>query len=610
MDLATFQMAFTFTMIAIAILFMAIERFRLEVTSLSIIAAFLVFFEFFPVSGPGGRNLLGPEQLLSGLANPSLIAILAFLVIGQGLYHTGALEGMTRTLTSLGGKRSWLTLGLALLAAGVISAFMNNTPIVVMFLPIVAAISARLQMSPSKTLMPLSFIAILGGMTTLIGSSTNLLVADVAEKMAMVRIGFFEFTGIGLILAGAGSVYVLAIMPYLLKPRATMAEEVAGQSGRQFIAQIDVTFDHPLNGAKSVAGMFPELKDMTVRMIQRGEQSLLPPFEDVSLRPGDSIIVAATRAVLTEALKARESIISTDTPENSDGEQTPIAARLMLAEAVIAPGSRMIGRTVEQSGLHAETGCIILGVQRRSRMIRMKLTEIRLEAGDVILILGSRPGVQGLRSNRDLLLLEWSATELPKMQLANRALTIFALVVLAAASGVVPIVTAALVGAMAMVPLGCLNIRQAARAFDQRIYLLIGASLAMAAALEATGGAAFLANGVVQLFAGASPTILLSAMFGLIALMTNILSNNATAVLFAPIALNTAEQLNVDPIIFLVAVILAANCSFATPIAYQTNLLVMGPGHYRFSDFVKAGLPLVLFIWLLFTLVAPWYYGL
>lgn len=612
MTVPTFQMWFTFAAIGFAVVLLVSERVRLEVTCAGIIVTFLVFFHFFPVVGPDGVNLLPPERLLAGFANPALIAILALLVIGQGLFQTGALETPTRMIIHLAGSHAGLVPALVLLVAAVISAFMNNTPVVVMFLPILGAIAGRLRVSPSKVLMPLSFVAILGGMTTLIGSSTNLLVADVAVGAGLPRLGFFEITVPGTLLAAVGFVYVLFVLPHLLAPRAGMVDEVADRSGKQFIAQIEIGFDHPLVGTKSVSGMFPSLKNMTVRLIQRGEHAFLPPFEDVTLRPGDVVIVAATRQVLTDALKAPENILAA-VPSDSEVEpagQRDDETQLMLAEAMIAPGSRMIGRTVEQSGLHAQTGCIVLGIQRRSRMIRTRLSDIRLEAGDVILVLCTMRQQYELRKNRDLLLLEHSAAELPMTERANRALVVFGAVVLAAAIGLVPIVIAALTGAFAMVAAGCLNVRQAARAFDRQIYLLIAASLAMALPMEATGGAMFLARGVVDAVGNASPAVLLSAIFALVAVLTNLLSNNATAVLFTPIAASTAAEIGVEAMPFVIAVIFAANCSFASPIGYQTNLLVMGPGHYRFGDFLRAGTPLVILIWIAFSVFAPWYYGL
>ncbi len=607
----------TFAIIAAGVASYVLERVSLELTSAAVVVALLLFFHFVPLTDAEGYLLLTTEDLLSGFANPALIAVLALLMIGQGLFQTGALEGPTKRIQQIGGNWPQMTLALTLLSAATISAFLNNTPVVVMFIPIVSSLSARLGVNPSKVLIPLSFITILGGMTTLIGSSTNLLVAGAVERGSELTVGFFDFFMPGLILAACGIVYVLLVGTRLLEPRQTLAAEVGAGGGRQFVAQIHITPGHPLEGQSPVAGLFPALKDMTVRLIQRGEHPILPPFEDVTLQPGDLVVVAATRSALADALKMKDTILTGDPEEavaarNGDSVSEPVQkhGELTLAEAVVAPGSRVIGRRVEEIGLRAETGCVVLGLQRRSRMIRSRISEIRLEAGDVLLILGSRDNVRKLRHSRDLLLLEWSATELPDVKYANRARFIFLATVIAAASGIVPIVIAAMAGAAAMIPAGCLNIRQAARAINRSIYMLIGAALAMAAALEATNGAMYIAHSMVAALSGASAGVILSALFLLIAVMTNFLSNNATALLFTPIALSTALELGVDPAAFIHAVIFAANCSFATPMAYQTNLLVMGPGHYRFSDFVRTGTPLIFIIWLAYSLFAPWYYGL
>ena len=244
-------------------------------------------------------------------------------------------------------------------------------------------------------------------------------------------------------------------------------------------------------------------------------------------------------------------------------------------------------------------------------MIRARMDEIRLDAGDVLLVLGQATDVMDLRANRDVLLLERSTHELIDRSRSSRATLIFLTVIAVAASGLVPIVVVAVAGAAAMVTMGCLNVHQASRAIDRQVIYLVGAALALGTALEATGGAQFLAHLLVSTFGNAGPAVVLSAFFLLVAVFTNVLSNNATAVLFTPIALNVAAELGItDPSIFIYAVIFAANCSFATPMSYQTNLLVMAPGHYKFSDFLRAGLPLIALLWLTFSLFAPWYYGL
>jgi len=610
------QMWVVFAIIVAAIVAYATEDVPLELTSLALIAALLVFFHLFPVEDPAGNNLLDARELLAGFADPALIAVLALLVIGQGLFQSGALEDLAQISNANATRAPFMTLAVMLVVVLVVSGFMNNTPVAVIFIPVVSALAAKAAVSSSKMMIPLSYASILGGMTTLIGSSTNLLASGAATRAGMERIGFFDFTIPGAVLAAVGIVYVAGILPRLLPARANLAEELEG-SGKQFIAQLPLGYGHPLVGSKATGGMFPALKNITVRMVQRGEHPYLPPFEDLVLRPGDTLIIAATRATLTESLKQEPEIFQ-DMIHQDGGPTDPDAGEddqrrvrdLMLAEAIVAPGSRMIGRNIEQAGFRMETDCIVMGVQRRSRMIRARMSDIRLEAGDVLLIVGARESVRGLRTSRDVLLLEWSATEIPVVSNARKAQVILAGTVLSAALGIVPIAVAAVVGAFAMIISGCLNVRQGARAIDRQIFLLVGAALALGSALEMTGGATFVAQQVITLFASLGPAVVLSVFFLLVAVMTNVLSNNATAVLFVPIAISTATQLNVDPAVFVYAVIFAANCSFATPMGYQTNLLVMGPGHYRFADYMRAGAPLVIILWIAFSLFAPWYYGL
>ncbi|EAV46224.1 putative transporter [Stappia aggregata IAM 12614] len=603
-------MALTFVVIASTVVLYALERYAIETIALGSVSAFIVIFSLFPVERPDG-SLISTGDFLSGFSNPALITVICLLIIGQGLFQTDALEAPAKAIVKMTRGRSLRAAIPVLLTVAALSAFLNNTPVVVMFLPILTAVAATVGQSPARVLMPLSFLAILGGMTTLIGSSTNLLVANFAAQSSDLRLTFFSFTPIGLIMAGVGSIYVLFIMPKLLPVRKTMAEEFQSSSGKQFIAQIEITYGHPLVGVESVSGMFPKLKDMTVRLVQRGQKPILPPFENVVLSPGDTVIVAATRAALANALARRQPLMEADSDTNGSGRETPApAGTISLAETVVAPASRLMGRTLPQSGFYTDTGCLVMGIQRRSRMPRMAMNDIRLEAGDVLLVAGSEEAIARLRGNRDVLLLDWSMAEVPRKRYAPRALVIFAFVVALAASGLVPIVTTAVAGTFAMIVSGCLNIRQAMRAIDSRIFMLVGASLAAAVALEGTGGANAIATGLVHLLAGASPTVMLSALFFIVMILTNFLSNNAAAVLFTPIAINLANQIGASPEAFVVCLIIAANSSFATPIGYQTNLIVMGPGHYKFNDFVRAGTPLALILWLTFSLVAPWYYGL
>jgi di/tricarboxylate transporter len=597
MTIADVQMWLTFAVIAGAMVGFALERVPVEVTSFGVLAALILIFavgpQLFGLASP-----LGLGDLLAGFANPALAAVLALIILGQALFQTGALDKPTRWIVRSARFGTWPTIAIVIVAAAALSAFLNNTPVVVMFIPVLVGLAREKRIPIAQVLMTLNFATILGGSTTLIGSSTNLLVAGVAERTAGLSLGMFDVTIPALVLAAFGLAYTLLLVPRLVGDRKP--EEEAGASGKQFIAEIALDEDHPMVGKRAVAGLFPGLQHVTVRLIERQGRSYLPPYEDMELEPGDRVVFGGVRRELADL-----GIIM---PPRPNGEGEP--GLLSIAEAIVAPGARIVGRSPRETGIEGTTGVHVAAVERRGRMPRTTFADIRLEAGDVLLVAGTDEAFDRLRGNRDLLILERSVTALPARKDAAKAIVIFAGMVLLASSGILPIVTSALLAAFLVIALGCLNVRQARRAFDSRIFMLVGASLAAASALETTGGAAFLAHGMVALTMAGGAAVLLSALFGLIAVMTNVLSNNATAVLFTPIAISAALEIGAPVEPFVICVILAANASFATPIGYQTNLLVMGPGGYTFRDFLLTGAPLAILVWGVFTVFAPWYYGL
>lgn len=609
------QMWCVFAVILTAIVFYAMDRISMEITSLGTLSILLVLFHFMPVYDETGQVILDLKTLLAGFADPALITILALLVIGQGMVQTGALEKPAQVIVKHGITYPRRVILACLITVMIISALLNNTPVVVIFIPIMITLMDKMNKSAGLVLMPLSFVAILGGMTTLIGSSTNLLVAGTYKSQTGIDINFFDFTVPGLFLATLGLLYIMFIAPMILPRKLSPTDEsTLAITGKQFIVQLDLMKGNSLIGKKSIAGMFPDLSRMTVRLVQRGIKSYLPPFDDITFKEGDYIILATTRAILTDNLTKDpdflKGILTAPNPDDVDNDiKQDVSKGQKIAEVIVAPASRLDGRTLEQVGYRLQGGCKVLGIQRRSRMIRSSMNDIRLEAGDILLVVGTSSQINALRINKDVLLMEWSTREVPIKSDSWKALGIFTGVVAFAATGLVPIPITATCGAFLMIALGCLNIRQASRAVDRRIFLLIGAALAMGASLQATGGASYLADTLVDLLEGSSVAVTLSAFFLLIALLTNMLSNNATAVLFTPIAINIATKLGVDPMIFVTAVIFAANCSFATPMGYQTNLLVMGPGNYKFKDFMKVGVPLILILWIGYSFFAPWYYG-
>lgn len=603
---APWQMWATLAIIFGAIVAYASDRFAIELVSVATLIVFILLFYVAPITDETGAPAITTEALLAGFAEPALVAVMCLLLLGQGIFQAGTMETPTRLLVRALNRGGKAVIIAVLLTAMVTSAFLNDTPVVVMFLPIIAAISAEGGPPASRLMMPLSFVALFGGMATVIGSSTNILAAGVYRDVTGDSIGFFELTPMAIVIGATGLLY-LATAGRILLPRRRPEIAGADKENRQFIAQLEVTENHFLNGKSSVAGLFPDLPDVTVRTVVRSDMMILPPFEDFVFEPGDIVVIAATRKTLASLFKNYQDLAKDALSEILlDDEKV---GRLTIVEGVVAPGSRMIGQSIGQLNFHYRTNCTIIGIERRSRMLRHGLRSIRLEAGDVLLILGSVDDVRALEPDRDLVLLTQSMTDIPPPGRAVLAGAIFIGVVAAAAAGLAPIAITAAFGAFLMLATGCLNFRQAGRAFDRRIYLLIGTSLAMGLALQETGGAA-LFGGLIALIAEEfGPAALISAVFLISALMTNVLSNNATAVLLTPVAVSAAEIAGVAPMPLVLTVIYGANCPFATPIAYQTNLLVMTPGHYRFADFMRVGIPLLILIWVVYSFAAPMYFS-
>ena len=618
----SYHMWFVIGLIGVAIVAYSQDKIALEVTSIAILAALLIFFHFFPLlETPQGVDVT-VERLLLGFANPALIAVIALLVVGQAVVQTGVLNEVANLILKFSKNNATIAIGLTLLVVLVTSGFLNNTPVVVIFIPILAAIVRGIDASVSKVMIPLSYAAILGGMTTLIGSSTNLLVSGTIQGLGFEPLGFFDFTLPGAVLASVGFIYVMWIAPKLLPDRASMVSDLVGEDNRKFIAQLEIDKESTFIGQTIESTSLPEFSDISIRMIQRDEHAFLPPFDDgLTLQAKDVIIVAATRKDLTQLLSQRTHSLFKRLPHDSkempdeDNEDTDDATTsawqdiISVGEVVVTPTSRMVGLNLEQIAFRHKYKCVVLGIQRQSRLIRSRLTEIKLAAGDVLLVTGSQSDVLSLHNNNDMLLMEWSTEEIHPGNKAWHAGLIFVAVVGVAALDIIPITISAIAGVFGVIATGCITFRQALRAVDSQIIFIVAASLALGTALQATGGAQYLAESLVNAMYGASTPVVMSALFVCIAAITNVLSNNASAVLFTPIAISIAHQLGADPYMFIFTVIFAANCSFITPIGYQTNLLVMAPGHHKFSDFMRSGIPLALLMWGTYVVFASWYFG-
>ena len=623
---SSYHMWFVLLVTAAAIYFFAREKYPLEVTSIGILTSLLLFGQIFPLPDVNGRNQMDAYHLLAGFANPALLAVLALLVMGQAIIRTDSLRPLIKFFVGNKFLPPKIAIFGILLFVMVFSAFLNNTPLVILAIPIMQAIGISAGISDSKTMMPLSFAAILGGMMTLVGSSTNLLVSSAMVELGYKPLAFFDFLVPGAMLAAVGLVYLLIVLPRLVPERQSLKQAIEGNE-KEFVAELDVTADSVLVGMECVNGRFPALPELDIRLIQRKGHLILPPFEGYVIEANDIMIAAATRQSLADVLSkfpgfllSEEEVKVIDGTEEDDGGEeeakndldSTVEETRILAELMIPPASRFVEMTIDQVDFQRQYGIVVLGIQRRARVVRRTLGRIRLEPGDVLLVAGAQGSINEIRSKgqTDVIVLSGSKKELPLPKKAPIAGLIFLVTILLASTGILSIAVASITGAVLLVATGCLNIRQATRAIDRKILLLVGSMLALGVALQASGGATFIADLMLQAPFADKPLYMAALLFIIVAFCTNVLSNNACAILFTPIAMNMAVNMGADPIVFAITVIFAANCSFASPIGYKTNLLVMGPGHYRFRDFMKAGVPLVLVLWIAYIFIAKFYYNL
>jgi di/tricarboxylate transporter len=589
----TYDIGITLIIILVGVYLFVREYFSIDTTSIIIMALFIV------------SGILTPEEGFSGFNNPATITVGSMFVLSAGVFKTGILNGVGKVLMRAGKLHSLLGLGSMMLMAAFLSAFINDTAVVALLMPIVIQVAKDSGLPAGRLLMPLSFSALLGGVCTLIGTSTNLLVSGIIIKSGLEPLGMFEFSQAGLWIMAAGFLYLLSIGLWLIPGRQTTESEKLSGAINEYITEIILTAEAkdancPIN--KSALSL--SFQARILRITRQGGGSF-DAFPETILLAGDVLRIMISPENLQKLRKEKGYLIVNEHRWRSSELETK---EDKLIEALIPSGSDFASRSLRQLNFRHFYNAIVLAIRRREGVMVENFSEIPLREGDLLLLLTPPRVMERMQRRNKLISISEYQHQHFTYHKAIPAVLIVAGVVLAAAFNITSITISAVVGALVMVLLNIIKPEEAYGAIEWKVIFMLAGVLSMGTALEKTGGAALLAEGIQELMEGYPPRIVLSFVFLLTFLATNFLSNNATAALMAPIAINIAQSMELSERPFIIAVMFAASLSFITPLGYQTNTMIYAPGNYRFSDYLKVGTPLNLLIWLLASFLIPVYF--
>ena len=586
----TWEMMFVFAVLAITFALMVWEKASLDIVAMLAFSALVV------------AGILTPAEAFQVFSNEAVITVASMFVLSAALERTGVIESIAHRLNRAVGKSDWSLLLMMLPIVAVLSAFINNTPVVVVFMPVMMSLAASRGLKPSKLLIPLSFASIFGGLCTLIGTSTNILVSTTAQQLGQPPLGMFELARAGWLLAVVGLVYLLTVGRKLLPDRETLASVLQSTDSKQYLTEVLVTAESPLVGKTLAETPFANQPKARVLEVFRAGGLLYSPLNQIVLAAGDRLRLATP---LTSVLELNQLPGVALSPKSTLGVELVGSQKAVIAECVIGPRSSLAGRSVRGANFRRRYGVLVLAVHRQGVNLRDDFADVQLRYGDTLLVEGPEAAVHELRGHRDFLLL-LDVPETTKRR-GKRLLAVgaIALVVMLATLNVLPIGALAVMAAVAVVATRCLDVDEAYESVDWSIIFLVFGMLALGLALEKTGGVEWVAQTLIRGLGGWGPLVVLSAVLLLTSTLTNFLSNAAVAVLLTPIAIQAGTAMGVNPRPFVIAVALGASACFATPIGYQTNTLVHGAGGYKFRDFIKVGLPLNLLFCVLAAYLIP-----
>lgn len=563
------------------------EKLRFDVVGVLVLVTLMVL------------GILTPSEGLSGFSNEATVVVAAMFALNGGLVGTGALDPLIRGLSRI--ERPWLLTLSIMLTTCVLGAFIKNTALVATFLPVTLSVCSRTRTSPARVLLPMSYAAQMGGVCTLLGTSSNLLTNSIAIQHGMPSFSVFDFTRVGAILAVVGIVYLMLIGRWLLPRHIDTNQQETLELGK-FVTELRVMADSPMIGSTVASQKLGEKYGVYVLELLRGDEHLWDPREQ-QLLEGDVLLARGDWERMDE-FRQQQKLEIAPALELSTNDQSPDNRRIMT-EAVVAPGTRMVGQTVEDVDFRWNYDAAVLAVQRRGQIIRDQLKHTRLQVGDVLLLLADQAATKHLRRESGLVMLSERGDTRESRRRAPLAIVILIGVIVLAGTGTLPIVTSALLGCAAMALTGCFNFEDVYEAMDWKVIVLLGAILPLGIALDKTGLAQHIVDGAMSFAGSHGPIAVLLMVYLVTALLTEMMGHNPSVVLMVPIAISVAHSMHVSPTPFVITVAFAAATSFATPVGYPTNTIVYGAGGYKFTDFMKVGIPLILMFCALSMILIP-----